>query len=194
MSVRLASPVLWLLIAQGAVVAVGLVLAAPGIRRPEVRDPVRTARRAAFVGRSRTVSPRERRSSTLRRILTVAIAVVAVALVVVGGTVLRPQAAPLRTSQAPLVGRTTTVCTTSPAEDATATVSAVAIRKAPGREGTLTGTAVGSSTPLMTVDRQGFGDQQPAPAQPVVLAGEGVMATAGSGMVTSRASRGSSPG
>ncbi len=49
-SVRLASPVLWLLIAQGAVVAVGLVLAAPGIRRPEVRDPVRTARRAAFVG------------------------------------------------------------------------------------------------------------------------------------------------
>jgi len=140
------------------------------------------------------VSPRQRRSSTLRRILTVAIAVVAVALVVVGGTVLRPQAAPLRTSKAPLVGRTTTVCTTSPAEDATATVSAVAIRKAPGREGTLTGTAVGSSTPLMTVDRQGFGDQQPAPAQPIVLAGEGVMATAGSGMVTSRASRGEQSG
>jgi hypothetical protein len=49
-SVRLPSPVWWLLIVQGAVVAVGLVLAAPGIRRPEVRDPVRTARRAAFVG------------------------------------------------------------------------------------------------------------------------------------------------
>ena len=41
---------LWLLIGQGIVLAVGLVLAAPGIRRPEVRDPVRTARRAAFVG------------------------------------------------------------------------------------------------------------------------------------------------
>jgi hypothetical protein len=49
-SIRLVSPVLWLLIGQGVVVAVGLVLAAPGIRRPEVRDPVRTARRAAFVG------------------------------------------------------------------------------------------------------------------------------------------------
>ena len=49
-TIRLASPALWLLIAQGVVVAVGLVLAAPGIRRPEVRDPVRTARRAAFVG------------------------------------------------------------------------------------------------------------------------------------------------
>lgn len=49
-SVHLASPARWLLVAQGAVVAVGLLLAAPGIRRPEVRDPVRTARRAAFVG------------------------------------------------------------------------------------------------------------------------------------------------
>ena len=49
-SVHLASPTPWLLIGQGIVVAVGLVLAAPGIRRPEVRDPVRTARRAAFVG------------------------------------------------------------------------------------------------------------------------------------------------
>jgi hypothetical protein len=49
-SVHLASPTLWLLIGQGIVLTVGLVLAAPGIRRPEVRDPVRTARRAAFVG------------------------------------------------------------------------------------------------------------------------------------------------
>ena len=49
-TIRLASPTVWLLVAQGVIVAVGLVLAAPGIRRPEVRDPVRTARRAAFVG------------------------------------------------------------------------------------------------------------------------------------------------
>ena len=49
-SIRLASPTVWFLIAQGVLVAVGLVFAAPGIRRPEVRDPVRTARRAAFVG------------------------------------------------------------------------------------------------------------------------------------------------
>jgi hypothetical protein len=123
------------------------------------------------------------RSGALRRILTVAVAVVAVALVVFGGTVLRPQAAPHRPSQVPLVGRTTTVCTTSPTGDATATVSAVAMRKAPGRQGILTGTAVGSSTPLLTVDRQGFGDQQTAPDTPVVLTGEGVMAAAGAGMM-----------
>lgn len=140
------------------------------------------------------MSPHTRRSSLLRRILTVAIAVAAVGVVVVGGAVLQPEAAPLRTSQAPLVGRTSTVCTTSPAADATATVSAVAIRKAPGREGLLTGTAIGSSSPLLAVDRQGFGEQRSTAKAPVVLTGEGVMATAGSGMMTSRASKGEQSG
>lgn len=134
------------------------------------------------------------RRELLRRILTVGIAVAAVALVVVGGTALAPQAAPYRASQVPVVGRTTTVCTTSPDPAATATISAVAIRKAPGREGILTGTAIGGGTPLLTIDRQGFGDQQPAPASPVVLTGVGVMATAGSGMVTSRATKGEQSG
>ena len=50
MSYHLASPTLGLLIGQGLVVAAALVLAAPGIRRLELRDPVRFARRAAFVG------------------------------------------------------------------------------------------------------------------------------------------------
>ncbi len=50
MTVALPSPLLWFLIGQGLLLAVALVLAAPGIRRPEVRDPVRSARRAAFVG------------------------------------------------------------------------------------------------------------------------------------------------
>ena len=49
-SYHLASPTLGLLIGQGLVVAAALVLAAPGIRRLELRDPVRSARRAAFVG------------------------------------------------------------------------------------------------------------------------------------------------
>lgn len=49
-SYHLASPTVGLLIGQGIVVAAALVLAAPGIRRLELRDPVRSARRAAFVG------------------------------------------------------------------------------------------------------------------------------------------------
>lgn len=142
------------------------------------------------------MSPASRRTSasTLRRLLTVGVALAAVALVAVGGTAIRPEAAPFKTSQSPLVGRTTTVCTTSPAADASATISAVAVRKAPGREGTLTGTPIGTTAPLLTIERQGFGDQQPAPETSVVLTGEGVMATAGSGMVTSRATKGDQSG
>jgi hypothetical protein len=37
----------WLLLAQGLLLLVAAVLAAPAIRRPEVRDPAKTARRAA---------------------------------------------------------------------------------------------------------------------------------------------------
>jgi hypothetical protein len=37
----------WLLPVQGLVILVAAVLAAPAIRRPEVRDPAKTARRAA---------------------------------------------------------------------------------------------------------------------------------------------------
>jgi hypothetical protein len=37
----------WLLPAQGLVLLVAGVLAAPAIRRPDVRDPAKTARRAA---------------------------------------------------------------------------------------------------------------------------------------------------
>jgi hypothetical protein len=37
----------WLLPAQGLALLVAAVLAAPAIRRPDVRDPAKTARRAA---------------------------------------------------------------------------------------------------------------------------------------------------
>jgi hypothetical protein len=40
----------WFLFGQGVLLIVASVLAAPGIRRPDVRDPARSARRAATVG------------------------------------------------------------------------------------------------------------------------------------------------
>jgi GT2 family glycosyltransferase len=46
---RLESPAGWLLIGQGVVWLVVIVLAAPAVRRPEVRDPTRSARRASNV-------------------------------------------------------------------------------------------------------------------------------------------------
>ena len=132
--------------------------------------------------------------SGVRRVLTVLIAALAVSGVVVWGTLTAPQAAPYRQSPAPLVGRTSTVCTPTPDADAAATISAVAVRKSPGREGTLTGVPIGTSSPLLTVDEQGMGDQQPAPDRPVILTGEGVMATASSAMITSTAGTGEQSG
>lgn len=46
-SVTLTSLAHWFLIGQGLVVLVAAILAAPGVRRPEVRDPTKSARRAA---------------------------------------------------------------------------------------------------------------------------------------------------
>ncbi len=44
---QLRSPMSWLMAGQGLILLVAAVLAAPGIRRPDVRDPTKTARRAA---------------------------------------------------------------------------------------------------------------------------------------------------
>ncbi len=141
------------------------------------------------------MSPRRSQSTgPFRQVVTVSAALAAVALVVAGGTVLQPQAAPVTVAQAPLVGRTTTVCTTTPDKEATATLSAIAVRKAPGREGALTATELDSGSPLLTIEKQGFGEQKDAPAKPALLTGEGVMATAGSGAVSSRATKGEQSG
>ena len=48
--VTLPSAVRWFLVVQALVLVVAAVLAAPGIRRAEVRDPTKSARRAAAVG------------------------------------------------------------------------------------------------------------------------------------------------
>ncbi len=47
LSVTLPSYAHWFLITQGLVLLVAAVLAAPGVRRPELRDPTKSARRAA---------------------------------------------------------------------------------------------------------------------------------------------------
>lgn len=48
--VELRSPIPWLPIGQGVALLITMVLAAPAIRRPDVRDPVRDARRVATTG------------------------------------------------------------------------------------------------------------------------------------------------
>lgn len=131
----------------------------------------------------------------LARRLGVIAAVVLVAAGLLAGAWLLPAQVPTRAvGGPPLVGRTATVCPviedrTGERAD-TATLTAVAIRQAPGRSGVLTGEPLAGGEPLLTVDAQGRGAQLASPQTPVLLRGEGVMATASSGAVVSYAERG----
>ncbi len=126
-----------------------------------------------------------------RRTLSVAIAVLAVFAIGLIGTVLPAQQATYRPSPLPLAGRTSSTCTTSPEPAARATLSAVAVRQAPGRQGTLTGTPVAADKAAVRLTEQGKAVQVSAPPRPVIVTGEGVMATAASAMVFSQATSGS---
>ena len=125
-----------------------------------------------------------------RRTLSIVFAVLAVLAVGVLGALLPVQQATYRPSPLPLAGRTSFTCTTSPEAAAVATLSAVAIRQAPGRQGTLTGTPVEADAAAVRLTEQGKAVLVPAPVRPVVLSGEGVMATAASAMMFSQAGSG----
>jgi hypothetical protein len=128
-----------------------------------------------------------------RRVVPVALALVGLLVVGVGGTAVEAASPTFRPTRIPLVGRTTTICNvTEPAgrSEATAGVAAVVSRQAPGREGQLTATPLGENKASLTITEQGKGKQLPAVDGPVVLAGVGVMATASSAAAFSEATEG----
>ncbi len=129
-----------------------------------------------------------------RRTLTVVIAVVAVALLAVGGTLLPVQSATFRSSPPPLVGRTSTTCTPAVEPGAKANLAVAAIRQAPGREGRVSAAQVGGGAVDVRLTEQGRGQLLPGPAQPTIVQSEGVMATAAGAMMFSRANSGSLTG
>ncbi|HYP45164.1 MAG TPA: DUF5719 family protein [Propionibacteriaceae bacterium] len=136
--------------------------------------------------------PRRRRRG--RGILSVLLALLAVAGLAVGGYYLPAQSATFVATAIPTVGRTSTVCTAAAAERGSqASVGAVVTRRAPGRTGTLTVAPLGQPRPTLKLTDQGIGRLLPATA-PVVLRADGVMARASSGGVfgigTSGAQRG----
>ena len=83
---------------------------------------------------------------TARRALALGVAVAALVVLVVAGTLVTPQAATFRPDPVPLVGRTSAVCSATPlrseGEDTT-TVTAVVSRQAPGRDGRLIAGKIG---------------------------------------------------
>ncbi len=129
---------------------------------------------------------------TRRRIVTVAAVLLGLLVVGLGGTVVDAASPTFHPDRIPQVGRTTTICSvTEPADGAPAPqVAAVVTRQAPGREGQLTATPLGGDKPSLTITEQGKAKQLPDVQAPVVMAGEGVMATASSAVTFGQAREG----
>ncbi|HEY6688917.1 MAG TPA: DUF5719 family protein [Propionibacteriaceae bacterium] len=130
-----------------------------------------------------------------RRAAALGAALGAVLLLVGGGMLFGQEAPASNATRTPLVGRTTAVCTTSvaqrgaPAEKTE--VSAVAVRDAPDRSGLLTGSTLSSEPTELKITQQGKGDQLSPVTAPIVVSGEGAMATTGSSVIVSDVMEGS---
>jgi hypothetical protein len=139
----------------------------------------------------------------LRRFLTVVLALLGLLAIILGGSLIRPEAATTPPARVAPVGRTSAICTV-PGADADQTpadrppgstsVSAVAIRQDPTRSGSLQGAPLDSDQAQLSVTEQGKGAQIPDVKSSVVLQGEGVMATASTGVVFGVATTGADSG
>lgn len=139
------------------------------------------------------MSPSRPRTFGRRGALTATVAIVAVVVVAGGGTLLPSQQAPVGVDRAPVVGRTSSVCTVDePQAGSTTTLSTVVMRQDAEREGTLTGTFLAdpSAEPVVSMDRTGLGTQTVSPRSSLVLQGQGAMATSSAGAVVTSALNG----
>lgn len=135
-------------------------------------------------------TPRRRR----RQVISVVAVLVGLATVVAAGWMVPPQTETVRPPPQVLVGRTSAVCAAASENPAATTVTAVAVRQAPEREGVLSAGELGTTEPPLRLTEQGKAVRLDSPALPVVLRGEGVMATAGSGATLSTAETGVTAG
>jgi hypothetical protein len=122
-----------------------------------------------------------------RRAAALAGGLVGLLLIVGGGTLLGQGASASNSSRLPLVGRTTTICTTSAtpsgAPAGKSEVFAASIREAPGRTGSLTAATLKSKPLELKLTEPGKGGQLPGVTSPVVLSADGSMASASSAVI-----------
>jgi hypothetical protein len=127
------------------------------------------------------------------RALTLGAALLGVLLLLGAGMLFGAETPDSNANRVPLVGRTTTICP-APREPAGKTeVSAVAIREASDRPGLLTASPLGSKQTDLKITQQGKGDVLdvlPKATEPILVAGEGAMATTGSSVIVSDVTEG----
>ena len=124
-----------------------------------------------------------------RRATALGAVLVGLLLILGGGTLLGQEGSASNASRIPLVGRTTTICTTSAAprgKPAGSTeVSAVSVREAPDRAGVLAGSTLKSKSPELKLTEPGKGAQQSGVTSPVVISADGGMASTSSAVIMS---------
>ncbi|MFL6027655.1 MAG: DUF5719 family protein [Friedmanniella sp.] len=157
---------------------------------------------------SNVLAPRYRDRRWLRRAGVLTAVLAALLMVAVGGSLLGSQSAVPQAAPSTVVGRSSTVCTLpgndtdgsgspspsdgsgSGTEGAPSQVSVVAVRGGGAGEGTLTGSVLPAAAAELSITQPGSGNQLADAAGPVLLTGEGAMASTGSGVVSSSATRG----
>ncbi|HMI35859.1 MAG TPA: DUF5719 family protein, partial [Propionibacteriaceae bacterium] len=131
----------------------------------------------------------QRRRTTLpgRRATALGVVVLALLLIITVGTLLGEEGPTSHASRIPLVGRTTTICTTSPPPSGEAAgrteVWAASIPEAPDRTGLLSGSTLKSKPAELKITQPGKGAQQPGVTSPVVISADGVMASTSSAVI-----------
>jgi hypothetical protein len=115
-----------------------------------------------------------------RRATALVAALVGLLLILGGGTLLGQGGSASHASRIPLVGRTTTICTTSAPPSGEppgkTEVSAVSIRDAPGRTGLLTASTLKSKPSELKLTEPGKGAQLSGVTSPIVISADGSMA------------------
>jgi hypothetical protein len=140
-----------------------------------------------------------RRLSLPGRRATALIAVLVGVLLILGaGTLLGQERGTSDAGRIPLVGRTTTICTTSAPPSGKPAgktqVSAVSIREAPNRAGLLTGSTLKSKPSELKLTEPGKGAQQSGVTSSVMISADGVMASTSSAVIVGDVMEGSEAG
>jgi uncharacterized protein DUF5719 len=131
-----------------------------------------------------------------RRAIVLGAVFVALLVILGGGTLLRAKAPASQATYSPQVGRTTMICTaTAPLSGgAKSEVSAVALRQAPDRSGSLSASTLDTKPVALKLSDLGKGTQLSRATASIVIAADGAMATASSAVIVDDVKSGTEAG
>jgi hypothetical protein len=120
-----------------------------------------------------------------RRAIVLGAVFVALLVILGGGTLLRAEAPASQATYSPQVGRTTMICTATPplSGRAKSEVSAVALRQAPDRSGSLSASTLDTKPVALKLSEPGKGARPFQTDASIVIAADGAMATTSSAVI-----------